>query len=428
MRNSKKLRSFTVCSLLLGSLSLVSLASAMPGEVSFTPTGLRLSIMSIVLSATDANGNPTSQATLYTCPGADEEACLVDVTDQDALDAIALSVGKAKVDVGTYDTVSMNLCAAGKNGMTPAPGYVRGTFTVPSEHKTYITGEGASSPYGIRELVAGDNSDAGFAKIGNWSCNTKSVHMPSPITVSADVATDLTVVVDPQLIAFSTSNVSGGMGGCRGAEDGQARGICVSYPSIVPLVGEATPDLARFLIAHHKSDPDLILDSKANAYVVVVRGAGMGDPLTAFVRPYYSETSAQTSSNTPQDAVYGGPAYFGETLVGSVHVNPDGGIDFTTGGSLDGNSAIFKDFTLDDHKGTVDTRTEGSYQYHAIPLAADSGPLGDGGASGASGVGAGGVGAGGVGAGGVGAGGVGAGGVGAGGVGAANAGAGGAGS
>lgn len=388
MSNTNKSRSLLVCGLLLGSLSVASLAAAMPGEVSFTPTGLRLSIMSIVLSTTDANGNPTAQAMLYTCPGSDEEACLVDVTDQDALDAIALSVGMAKVDTGTYDTVSMNLCAAGKNGMTPAPGYVRGTFTVPSEHKTYITGEGADSPFGIRVLAAGDSSDAAFAKIGNWSCSTKSVHMPSPITVSANVATDLTVVVDPQLIAFSTSNVSGGMGGCRGMANGQARGICVSYPSIVPLVGQATPDLDRFLLAHHKSDPDLIVDSKANAYVVIVRGANMGDPLTAFVRPYYSETSAQTSSNMPVDLVYGGPGYFGETLVSSVHVTPNGGVDFVTGGSLDGNSAIFKNFALDDHKGIVDTRTEGSYQYHAIPIPSDS--QGDGGASGTGDGGAGG--------------------------------------
>jgi len=36
---------------------------------------------------------------------------LVDVTDQGALDAVALSAGMAKVDVGTHDTVSVNLCA-----------------------------------------------------------------------------------------------------------------------------------------------------------------------------------------------------------------------------------------------------------------------------------------------------------------------------
>ena len=381
MSKSSKFRSLALCSGLLGSLSFSAVAGAMPGEVSFTPTGLRLSVMRIVLSATDANGNPTSQAVLYSCPGATEEACLVDVTDQSALDAIAAAAGSAVVNVGMYDTVSMDLCGAGKNGMTPAPVYVRGTFTVPSEHKTYITAEGDDAPLGIKELVTGAPNVPEFAKIGNWSCNTKSVRLPSPITVSADVATDLTVVVDPQMIAFSTPNVSGGMGGCRGLADGTARGVCVSYPSIVPLVGEATPDLQRFLIAHHRSDPGLIVDDKANAYVVVVRSAGMGDPLTAFVRPFYSETSAQTSSNVPADLVYGGPSYFGETLVSSVHVTATGAVDFTTGGSLDGNSAIFYGFTLDDHRGVVDTRTQGKYQYHAIPFASSSG-IADGGASG----------------------------------------------
>ena len=176
MRDISRLRSLSTCGALLGCLSLASSASAMPGEVSFTPTGLRLSIMRIVLSATDANGNPTSQAVLYTCPGASEDDCLVDVTDQTALDAIAMSAGKAKVDVGSYDTVSMDLCAPGKNGMTPAPGFVRGKFTVPSEHTTYITGEGADAPLGIKVLAPGELTAPDFAKIGNWPCNTKSVH------------------------------------------------------------------------------------------------------------------------------------------------------------------------------------------------------------------------------------------------------------
>jgi len=401
MSRIANLRSLRVASALLGALSLATLATvssvagAMPGEVSFTPTGLKLSVMRIVLSATDANGNPTSQAVLYTCPEATEEECLVDVTDQRALDALADHVGSAVVNVGTYDTVSLELCAGGKNGMTPAPGYVRGTFTVESEHETYITAEGDDAPLGIRALEPGELSEPDFAKIGNWSCSTKSVHLPSPIEVSADVATDLTVVVDPKLIAFSTPNVSGGMGGCRGLANGSARGVCVSYPSLVPLVGEETPELSRFLLAHHKDDPDAILDSKANAYVVVVRSASSGDPLTAFVRPYYSETSAQTSSNVPYDLTYGGPSYFGETLVSSVHVTADGGVDFTTGGSLDGNSAIFYGFMLNDHQGVVDTRTQGKYQYHAMPLGPD-GNLGEGGASGSGAGGSSGMGEGGT--------------------------------
>src|ERR1700754_4924209 len=97
--HAKRIFSGALGSALLGVvLGFAAPASAMPGEVSFTPTGLRLSIMRIVLSATDANGNPTAQAPLYTCANDAEENCLVDVTDQAALDAIAAAAGDAHVD------------------------------------------------------------------------------------------------------------------------------------------------------------------------------------------------------------------------------------------------------------------------------------------------------------------------------------------
>ena len=348
-------------------LCWASLGSAMTGEKSFTPSGLKISVMRIVLSATDANGNPTSQAVLYTCPHATEAECLVDVTDQTELDAIHDLAGAAEVDVGTYDTVSLEMCAPGKPGGTLAPGFVRGTFDVASEGKTYATTTDAASPLGLKEVPADDATGGEFTAIGNWACSTKSVHMPAPIEVIKDTATDLTVVVDTSLIAFSTPNVSGGMGGCRGLANGTARGICVSYPSVVPIVGDDEPSLDRFLIAHHRTDAALIDDSKANAYVVVLRDSA-SVPLTAFVRPYYSETSAAASSNTAVDDVFGGPGYFGETLVPSIHATADGGIDFTTGGSLDGNAAIFADFTIEDHEGVVSTRTLGTWQYHAFPI------------------------------------------------------------
>jgi len=347
--------------------SWASLGSALTGEVSFTPTGLKLSVMRIVLSQTDENGTPVAQAVLYTCPHDTEEECLVDVTDQAALDALAAAAGEAEVNVGTYDTVSLEMCAAGKPGGEPAPGFVRGSFTVDSESKTYATTASEDAPLGLVEVAADDASGGEFTAIGNWGCSTKSVHLPSSFDVTEETPTDLTVVVDASLIAFSTPNVSGGMGGCRGENNGSARGICVSYPSVVPLVGEDEPSLDRFLVAHHHTDATEIDDSKANAYVVVLSDAD-GVPLTAFVRPYYSESSAQTSSQMSYDMTYGGPGYFGETLISSISATSDGGIAFTTGGSLDGNSAIFDDFLLHDHTGVVTTRDEDPWQYHAFPI------------------------------------------------------------
>lgn len=353
--------------LLVGSLSWGTPARAMTGEVSFTPTGLKLSVMRIVLSATDANGNVQRQAVLYTCEHQTEAECLVDVKDQAALDAIADAARHAEVDIGTYDTVSLELCAAGKPGGEAAPGFVRGTFTVENSGTTYATTAEEGIPLGLKEVAADDASGGEFTAIGNWACSTKSVRLPAPVEVTEETPTDLTVVVDTSLIAFSTPNVSGGMGGCRGAMNGSARGFCVSYPSIVPLVAEPEPSLDRFILAHHRTDETLIDDSKANAYVVVV-SASDGTPLTAFVRPYYSETSAAASSHMSVDDVFGGPGYFGETLVESVQATPQGGINFITGGSLDGNAAIFKNFTPDDHVGVVETREDGNWHYHALPI------------------------------------------------------------
>lgn len=351
---------------LLTSLTSASLVLASSGEVSFTPTGLSLSIMSITLWATSEAGQPLSQQVLYTCPHATEAECMVDVTDQSALDAIAAQAATAKVQAGTYDSISLDLCAAGKNGLTPVPGFVRGVFNVTSEGKTYATEADASNVTGLKEVVAGDDAGAEFAAIGQWTCKQKTVMLPAPMEVKAGTITPVTVVMDAKLIAFSTPNVSPGMGGCRGEANGQARGFCVSYPSIFPLASDKVPELDRFLVAHHRTDPALIDDAKANGYVVIARDADGGTPLTAFVRPYYSETSASPTQSMNGDSTYGGPAYFGETIVPSFRVNPDGSVAFMTGGSLDDNSAVFANFKIADHVGVVDTRDAGSWHYHAI--------------------------------------------------------------
>jgi hypothetical protein len=367
MKKSTKRWALGSAGAILMSVTSVSLVYASAGEVSFTPTGLQLSIMSISLTAT-SDGGQFSQQVLYTCPHATEAECLVDVTDQAALDAIAAQAGAMPVQPGTYDSISLDLCAAGKNGMMPVPGFVKGVFTVASEGKTYATEADASNVTGLKEVVAGDDAGAEFAAIGNWSCSQKTVRLPAPLEVKSGTITPVTVAMDATLIAFSTPNVSPGMGGCRGVSNGHARGICVSYPSLFPLASDTPPQLDRFLLAHHRTDAASIVDAKANAYVVVAREADGGRPLTAFVRPYYSETSAPPTQGTTPDPTYGGPGYFGETLVPSFVVHPDGSVGFVTGGSLDSAAAMFKRFEIQDHVGNVDTREAGAWAYHAMPL------------------------------------------------------------
>jgi hypothetical protein len=325
--------------------------------------------MQIVLSATDTNGQPMNQQVLYTCPGASEDECLVDVTNQTELDAIAAQAASVGVATGIYDTIALEFCAPGKNGNTPAPGFVRGMFLVPSEGTTYVTDDDAGVT-GLRALEddAGE-AGAAFAAIGNWSCGKKSVTLPQPLVVEDGSATNLTVVVDAKFIANSTPNTSPGMGGCRGNADGQGRGVCVNYPSIFPLVGDGNTELDRFVLAHHATDPNAIDDTKANAYVVVARGADAGVPLIAYTRPYYTESSAAITQSLVADPTFGGPSYLGDTIVSSFQVASDGTVSFITGGSMDTYSAVFPAFELSDHKGVVETRGDaGTWQYHAMPI------------------------------------------------------------
>ena len=117
---------------------------------------------------------------------------------------------------------------------------MKGTFTVASEGNTFATVADPGNITGLVEVAGGASVDAGaeFMAIGNWSCSKKSVKLSVPMVVTEAVVTPLTVVMDGKLLAFSTPFVSPGTGGCRGVENGQARGFCVSHPSIFPLVGD----------------------------------------------------------------------------------------------------------------------------------------------------------------------------------------------
>lgn len=349
------------------SMTWASLLFAGSGEISFTPTGFKVSIMKVALASAGDGGQPMGEQVLYTCSGATESDCLVDVTNQVELDAIAARAASVGVAAGTYDTVTLDFCRPGQGGDTPAPGFVRGSFTVPSEGTTYVTDDDAGVT-GLRAVADAADEGASFVAIGNWRCGQKSIVLPVPLVVKKDTTTPLSIVVDAKFIANSTPHVSPGMGGCRGESNGQSRGLCVNYPSIFPLVGADDSELDRFLLAHHSTDPAAIDDTKANGYVVVARSGDGGTPLIAYTRPYFSETSAGISQRTVQDSLFGGPAYLGDTIVSSFRVAGDGTVSFVTGGSMDTNSAIFPAFTLADHHGVVDTHDAGAWQYHAMPI------------------------------------------------------------
>lgn len=342
------------------SLFSVPMAFALTGEISFTPTGLKLPVMKISIAKSDG----TDEQNLYTCPGANEASCLVDLSDQTALTAIGTAAGAATIRVGTYNTLNLNTCVDGTSGMTPTDAYVKGSFTTGGGGAaTYYTDSDVTNLSGIKTT-----GSAEFTKVGNWACATKSVKLASPIVVAKGDAISLTVLVDNTLAAFSTPADSSGMGGCKNASPSvPSRGVCMTYPAIIPVVGSGIPTTKKFTLAHSSVSVGAIDDTKANAMVIVALNSS-NTPLAAFGRTIYTETSAAQNSNSsaPTDTVNGGPSFVTETDISTFTVNADGTIAFKQGASGDTHAAAFDAFQLVDHTGTETTRGGASWFYHAI--------------------------------------------------------------
>lgn len=326
------------------------------GEVSFTPTGVKIPIMKISIAREDGTG----EQILYQCASSTEADCLVDLTDQAALDTLAAAANAAEIEPGSYRTIALSTCSFGDEKTDV---YLKGSFTASSV--TYLTDSDEGSDDGIKQ-----SGSVEFTKITNWGCAGKTINLPKALVVAAGETVDLTVVVDNTFAAFSTPGTSPGMGGCKAPAGGLSRGVCLTYPALLPYVGVGTPTMERYKVAHHASNVGSIVDNKANA-IVIVAADEAGTPLMAYGRPFYSETSAGWSSNTsaPSDAVFGGPNYGNETDVASFTVNSDGTIKFFQGDAEnDTHSAVFSAFQRADHTGTVSTHGGTNWKYHAIPF------------------------------------------------------------
>jgi len=348
---------------LSSTLALSSLAHAQSGEVSFTPTGIKLPIMKIVLSSNQGAGtgyNSSGEQILYQCPSAKEADCLVDLADQSALDAISATAGSAAIAVGTYDSLALYTCADGKGGANSVAAYIKGSFT--TEATTYFTDADPSNASGINTVGPAD-----FAQIENWGCSTKVLNLSAPLQINKGDAVDVSVLVDNTLAGFSTPSMSSGMGGVKAPDGGNSRGVAMTYPALIPVLGSGTATTERYLIAQNSVSVESIDDTKANAMVIVAREGNL--PIMAFGREIYSETSAVANSNqaAPTDTVNGGLSYVTATDVESFKVNADGSIRFAQGGSADIYAAVFGAFQLADHTGVETDQNGDIWYYHAMP-------------------------------------------------------------
>ncbi len=381
--------------LILATLAVLlsSVAWAATGEVSFTPTGFKFPIMKITMSknsgfTSDAMGHQptaTNDQVLYTCASTDESQCLVDLTSQDALDAISAKAKGVSVAVGSYDMLTLATCADTKTGANTISVWLKGFFGAGATPTYFYT-----DPVGTNGVVAASpdtsvaaKAAAGFTEI-SWGCGTKIILLASPLvvgdpsaapspspspssTAEATTALDqtLTVIVDNTNLANSIPNTSSGMGGCKGST---GRGLCVNIPALLPYVGTATVSTKRYLLSHSNVSVAAIDDAKANAQVIVPMAGTTA--LTVFAGPYYSETSVANGANVTSTALqsnFQGPTYNTSTDVSSFVDNGDDTISFKQGGSLDSNGGVFTNFSLAGGTNSLTSR-DGTvtWYYHAV--------------------------------------------------------------
>jgi hypothetical protein len=327
------------------------------GEASFTPTGFQIPIMKLTLSKnTGSVGSAFSasnEQVLYKCSSTTEANCLVDIASQQALNNITSQL--STLTAGTYDQIGLYTCADGKGGSSSVSVNVKGSFT--SGGTTYYTDPATANGNGVSSAL----SAADFTTIANFGCSTRSILLATPITVTSTSTINATLLVENSFLAYSTSNTSSGLGGCKVSS---GRGVCVNGPIIIPYVSTSalgTVTTKRYKVSWNNASTGGVVDNKANA-IVVIPVAGT-TPLMGYTVSYYTDTSATSVTDT----TFGGASVGNATDPSTFKVNADGSVAFSVGGSLDTNQVIFSAFKLADHTGTATTRGGATWYYHATP-------------------------------------------------------------
>ena len=337
------MRIFITSCLFLFSITLVNtLALAGTGEKSFTPTGYRYPIMKIAI----AEENSQNMQNLYTCPGSTPAECMVDLSDQSALDAIQAQAQNVEIRIGTYTELVLNNCPAGTTGSNLTAIQVKGSVSAGGISYRTSTNETSGLSVGGAEE---------FTEIP-WGCAGAALKLITPVVVAENSAQALTLNVDLTNVLWTVPN-SALQGGCKGILQG--RGVCSAAPVVVPFVGTGTSTFERYLMSHRSDSatPDV---ADVNAAVNLVVDPN-GEVYYVIVQPYFSETSPSTA-----DALKGGPDY--NTTTRSYTKNSATSVSFQTGGSVEDNRVGFADFKRETHLGTCKNEQASAqvWNYRAI--------------------------------------------------------------
>ena len=255
----------------------LQLTIAAAGNLSFTPTVLKLWIDKLVLQ----NGAGASNE-FYTCTTSAAD-CEVDFADAASVKALEAKLAAVKITEGSYTKVWISCNADG--GST---GYIKfkGSAALAAGTKyTSTPGSNGGNP------VTTDSSKNGEIKSTMTGACGTTMTLSKTLDVVKDSTTTVTMFANIADMAFYGANTSGGMGGCTIAS-GQVSGagFCINLPSVFPYFGETTPTVEMFKVANHESDATNLKVTQANVLVKIIKSSD-GVPFWAAFANYYSETT-----------------------------------------------------------------------------------------------------------------------------------------
>lgn len=289
-------------------------ALAAPGESSFTPTSLLVPLQSVVLLGPGNGGSA-----LYSCAPSGtvdpndlddagtpalEDACLIDMADNNAL--AALFSHKIDIHPGTYDTVSVSSCLAGASSYVS---YVKGSVEL--NGTTYYTAGGT-------QVLTTNAAQQGYVRIEYAGC-ASGVPLPAPVTVADGDEVSINAFFTLKNIAWAQL-MGNGPGGCALNAENTLK-VCTSYPVPVTYVGATSPTLNTLYVTEDQLDTSA---AKAGGQMLLLLDQA-NHVFGGFSRRLYSASSDQPHVNY-------------DTAIRTVEDNaPDPGYRITTwgGGSQD---------------------------------------------------------------------------------------------
>jgi len=273
-------------------------------EGSFTPDSILTPIREVRLT----NANSSADTAIYECAADNETDCLVDVTDNTALQDLVSTV---EIDTGDYNQIRVGNCKD-EGGYSAK---VRGTVVLGGT--TYYTASG-SNP------LSTNIGDLDYVTVSFTGCSSE-YNLPHTVSVTSETALRIMMFLAVENIAWARLGSATIPSGCK-ENAGQTQSVCMAYPDVVAYVGETTPTLE----VYHVCEGGGCAANTSGAQVLLLFDNN-NNILGGFTRRLFSQTSVAASFafDTPlkSSADNGDSTYtienFGSTAVGPGYVKFD---------------------------------------------------------------------------------------------------------